>query len=250
MSIPEVAKNLGGIFLKKQSENPYGTKLCRGSNYYYPCGKGHSHSDTIKGTSRKKEEGKLSKPDIIKTTWKCYIPAAVVGTATIGCIIGSNAISNQRNAALAALYSISETAFREYRSKVVEEIGKNKETKIRDDVMADTIKNNPSTPGNIIFTGKGDVKCFDKFTGRYFASDIEHIRQTAHELNRRLRDEMWIPLNEFYYELNLEAVESGDIMGFDIDRGWIEIDYSSHLDHENVPCLALSYKVYPRYCDK
>lgn len=249
MSIKEVAKNLGGVFSKNSPKILTGLS-CAGVLTTTILAVKATPKAVRLIERREKEEGKLSKPDIIKTTWKCYIPAAVVGGITVGCIIGANAINTQRNAALAALYSISETAFREYQSKVVEEIGKNKETKIRDDVMADTIKNNPSTPGNIIFTGKGDVKCFDKFTGRYFTSDIEHIRQTAHELNRRLREEMWIPLNEFYYELNLEEVESGDIVGFDIDRGWIDIDYSSHLDHDNVPCLALSYKVYPRYCDK
>ena len=154
------------------------------------------------------EEGgidNLSKRDIVKTTWKCYIPAAIVGTVTVGCIIGSNTISNRRNAALSALYTLSETAFREYQSKVVEEIGKTKETKIRDEVVADKIKNNPPSSTNVLLTGKGEVLCYDNFTGRYFKSDIDKIRQAENEIDRRLRDEMWIDVNELYYELGIDS---------------------------------------------
>ena len=38
----------------------------------------------------KAENGEeISKTDIIKTTWKCYIPAAVTGTVSVVCLIGA-----------------------------------------------------------------------------------------------------------------------------------------------------------------
>ena len=81
----------------------------------------------------------LKKKEIVKLTWECYIPTAAVGLSTIACIIGAHNIHLRRNAALASLYSLTESAFKEYQSKVVETIGKNKELKVRDDVVSDTM---------------------------------------------------------------------------------------------------------------
>ncbi len=188
-----------------------------------------------------------SKLDTVKITWKCYIPTGIVGGITIGCIIGSNAINTKRNAALAALYTLSETAFREYKSKVVETIGKNKELKIRDEIKDARIKQHIAEDKEVLFTGDGEVLCYDVLTGRYFKSDIETIRQSINELNRDLMSDMWISLNELYYKLGLPGTKLGDEMGFNIDKGLIEVDYSSHLDAKNRPCLAIDLKVYPRY---
>lgn len=60
----------------------------------------------------------LTKKEIIQATYKCYIPAAVMGTVTIACIIGANNINLRRNAALASLYSISEKTMKEYQTKL------------------------------------------------------------------------------------------------------------------------------------
>ena len=66
----------------------------------------------------------LSKLDAVKITWKEYVPAGIAGVLSVGCIIGSNAVNTKRNAALAAVCALSEKAFREYQSKVIETIGK------------------------------------------------------------------------------------------------------------------------------
>lgn len=190
----------------------------------------------------------MSKFDKIKLTWKCYLPAGVVGATTIGCIIGVNTVHVRRNAALASLYTLSESAFREYKTKVVQEIGKAKETKIQDEIAKEHIAKNPSQ-GNIIFTGNGDVLCYDRMSGRYFESSYETIRQKVNDLNYRLRNEMRMNLNELYYELNLEPIELGDLMEFNIEKGQIEPNYSTQLSAEGKPCLVIDVQVYPMYVD-
>ena len=127
----------------------------------------------------------LTKLEVIKIAWRPYVPAAAICLATIGCIIGANHISLRRNAALASLYGITEAAFKEYRTKVVETIGQNKELKVRDEISADRVKKNPVGTNEIIFTGKGEVLCYDSLSGRYFKSDIEQIRRTVNELNKK-----------------------------------------------------------------
>lgn len=191
-----------------------------------------------------KERQCITKLDKLKATWKCYIPAGISGIITIGSIISINTINQKRNAAIAGLYSIAQTTLNEYREKVIEVIGENKERKIRDEIDGDKVLNGPT---NIIFTGTGDVLCYDSLTGRYFTSDIEKIRRIVNELNKELLTAMFIPLNDLYYELGLEGTELGNQLGFDIDKGLLEIKFSSQLTKEERPCLVLNYTVYPKY---
>lgn len=189
----------------------------------------------------------LKKKEIVKLTWKCYIPTAAVGLATIVCIIGAHNIHLRRNAALASLYSLTENAFKEYQAKVVETIGKNKELKVRDDVTADTIKNNPIGDKQVIFTGKGETLCYDSMSGRYFKTDIEKVRRIQNHLNRDLMSEMFISLNEFYNELGLSNIKLGEEMGWHIDKGMIDISFSAQLTDNEEPCLVLNYELTPRF---
>lgn len=186
----------------------------------------------------------LTKKEVIKLVWKCYIPTAGVALATATCSISANSINTKRNAALAGLYSLTENAFKEYQTKVVETIGDNKELKIRDEIDKDKIHNSP--PTNVIITGKGDVLCYDPQVDRYFESDIEKIKQAVNEISYRLLNEMWISVNEFYYELGLPSVDLGYNQGFNIDDGKVEVTYSSQLTETGRPCLVLRYKVSPR----
>lgn len=190
---------------------------------------------------------KLPLLDKTKIVWRCYVPAAAVGAATIACIIGANNISLRRNAALASVYSITEAAFKEYQAKVTETLGKNKEEKVRDEIAKDRITNNPPGKSEVIFTGKGEVLCYDSYTGRYFKGDIEAIRKIENQLNRQLLNEMFVGLNELYYELGLAPTKLGNEMGWDTNHGYLEFDFSSQLTDEGQPCLVLDYTVYPRF---
>lgn len=239
--IKQIAKNLGGVISKNSPQILTGLGCA---------GVVTTAILAVKATPRAiqllEESEELNGLGKVKLTWKCYIPAGIVGVTSIACIIGANTISTKRNAALAALYSLSEAAFREYQGKVVETIGKTKDRQIRDEVAKDKVLANPVGNHEVIFTGKGDVLCLDALTGRYFKSDIEKIRQSVNELNRDLLSEMWLSLNDLYYALDLPNTVLGDEMGWDIDRGLIELDYSSQLDEYGTPVLVISSKVYPR----
>lgn len=191
----------------------------------------------------------LTKVEVAKLTWKLYLPAASMGLATIACIIGANSINHKRNAALATVYGLTETAFREYKEKVVETVGKNKEIKIRDEISADKVKSNPPGKNEVIFTGKGEVLCYDSMSGRYFNSDIEQIRRVVNKINKEFMLDMWVSLNDFYYELGLATTKMGDQIGWDLDKGLIEISFSSQLTEDDKPCLVLNYDVKPKFQD-
>lgn len=189
----------------------------------------------------------LSRRDILRTTWRCYVPTSAVAIASIACIIGANQVLLRRNAAIASLYTITEKAFGDYKSKVMETFGDKKELRLRDDIDADRIKANPPSSNEIIFTGKGKVKCYDSWNGRYFESDIEKIRRSVNDLNEELLTNAFVTLNDFYYALGLSGTDSGNLMGWNLDTGKLKIDYGSHLTDDGEPCLVLNYQVVPRY---
>lgn len=189
----------------------------------------------------------LSAYDAIRICYKCYIPAIAVGAVSICCIVGANSISSRRTAALAGVYAITETAFQEYQTKVAETIGERRELKVRDEIAADRIKANPTGTNEIIITGKGDLLCYDSLTGRYFKSSVEHIRRTVNDLNHQLLTDMFITLDELHTELGLSGTVLGGELGWHIDRGLIDITFSSQLNESSEPCLVLDYRVVPRF---
>lgn len=187
----------------------------------------------------------LDAKQTIQVAGKCYIPALVIGVASAGCIIGANSVNLRRNAALAAAYSLSESALRDYKEKVVETVGETKEKAIHEAVCKDRLNRDPVR--EVILTDAGNTICYDVISGRYFKSDKEKIARAVNELNRRMRDELYVTLNDFYYEIGLDSTKMGDLLGWNIDKGYIDILYTSHLDANDTPCLVLDYQVAPVY---
>lgn len=129
----------------------------------------------IKEEKEKSNLDNLPPVEIVKTTWKCYIPAAITGTVSAACLIGANSVNSRRNAALATAYSLSESTLRDYQKKVVETIGEKKEQTVRDAVAKERLEKNPVENREVVLTTKGDTLCFDVVSGRYFKSDIQYI---------------------------------------------------------------------------
>lgn len=200
----------------------------------------------LEEAQRESEDG-LTGTDKVKVCWKCYIPAAVTGVVSVSCLIGASSVNNRRNAALATAYKLSETALTEYRDKVVETIGEKKEQLVREKVAEEHIKKNPVSKNEVLITQKGETLCYDSISGRYFKSDIDKIKKTVNDLNRRMLNDMYISLNEFYYELDLDGIGVGDDLGWNIDHGFIDIDFGSQLADDGTPCVVINYSLAPRY---
>lgn len=182
-----------------------------------------------------------------KAAWLCYMPTAITGALSIFCLVGSNSANLRRNAALATAYSLSETALKEYREKTAEVVGDKKEKAIRDAVAKEQIEQNPIGSREVVLTGKGETLCYDSISGRYFKSDIDKLKKAANEVNRRMLLEMYVSLNEFYYEIGLKEITVGDELGWNVEKGLMELSFSTQLADEGIPCLVLEYRVAPRY---
>lgn len=191
---------------------------------------------------------KLTPVETVKATWKCYIPAAVTGLTSVGCLVGASSVNARRNAALATAYSLSQTALTEYKEKVVETIGEKKEQVIRDNIAKDKIERDPVKSSEVIVTDKGTTLCYDGVFGRYFRSNKDTLDRAVNAMNRRMvSGDMYVSLNEFYMEIGLPPVDIGEQLGWNIDDGTIELDYSSQLAEDGTPCLVIEYNVAPRY---
>ena len=189
---------------------------------------------------------KLPLTETVKATWKCYVPATITCVTSIGCLIGASSVNLRRNAALTAAYNLSATAFADYKDKVIETIGERKEQAVRDKVAEDKLKEEPVKPSTIIFTGNGNTRCFDMVTKRRFTSDMETLKRIVNELNRRMiAGDDYISLNDFYYEVGLDPSLIGDELGWNVSSGLIELDFSSQLDTDGVPCLVIDYMFPP-----
>ena len=189
----------------------------------------------------------LTKLELVKTAWKPYIPAAITTGVSVACLIGASSVNAKRNAALATAYQISQTALHDYKAKVVETLGEKKEKTIRDKVAKEKVEQNPVSKREVIITGGGDTLCYDITAGQYFKSDIEKIKKTVNELNRRMTYEMYISWNEFFDELGMKTTPMGDELGWNLDDGLIELDYSSQLTDDGTPCITIEYLVAPKY---
>lgn len=196
------------------------------------------------------DKEKLTAKEMVKTTWKCYIPAAVTYALSVTCIICACSVQSRRSAALATACSLSETALIEYKNKVKETIGEKKETAIRDAIAKDRIESDPVSVKEIVFTDSGNTLCYEVLSGRYFRSDIEKLRRVENELNKRMLSEMYISLNELYYEIDskdLPGIKIGDLLGWNLEKGMIHFEFSSQLTDNGVPCLVLGYSIPPQY---
>ena len=190
---------------------------------------------------------KLHPIEVVKTTWKCYLPATITGVTSVACLIGASSVNSRRNAALATAYNLSASALTEYKTKVIETVGEKKEQLIRDKVAEERISKEPVNQSAIIVSGNGNTRCFDTITKRRFVSDIESINKIVNELNRRMiNGEDYISLNEFYYELGLDGSSIGDELGWNVSTGLIELDFSAQLDTDGTPCIVIDYTVAPK----
>ena len=201
----------------------------------------------IRDAEYEKKEGSLTDAEKFNACWKCYVPAAVTGSVSIACLVGASSVNLRRNAALATAYKLSETALTEYREKVIETIGEKKERLVRENIDKDHLEKNPVTNNNVIVTGNGDTLCYDSLFGRYFNSDIDKIKRAINELNRELIMDNYVSLNDFYDRLDLDHIEIGDDLGWNVDDGLIDIDFGSQLASNGRPCITLNYTIAPRY---
>lgn len=152
---------------------------------------------------------------------KLYTPALVVGIISIGCLTGSHQILSRRNVALSAAYAGAEKALRDYRGRVVEAIGSEKESLIWQPV--EQIEETDETGKKVKVSvpterGGSPYKTLFAEHNPNWNKQPEYnqvfIRAQQNYANDLLRARGYVFLNEVHDMLGLEHTKAGQIVGW------------------------------------
>lgn len=186
------------------------------------------------------EDATLTIAEKVQTSWKAYAPTVISGGLTIGAIVASSAISQRRQAALAGLYALSETALKEYQDKIEQKYGPKDAQLIKDEINANKAQA-VEVPKELGEMPTGKVLCFDKLSGRYFMSSVESLRKAANDLNHSiLSGDMCASVNELYSNMGLEECGFGEDIGWNLDC-LCDLYFTSCLTSDMKPCLVIDY---------
>ena len=182
----------------------------------------------------------------VKQTWTGYLPAAICGAGTIACFIAAGRGQSARTAAAITAYSVTEKAFSEYREKMIEEVGARKDQKVQDAVAQKNVLENPPPASNqLIVLGRDESLFCELQTGRYFRSSMEDLISARNSVNHWLVTSRYVTLGSFYDLIGLPQTDVSSKMGWDDDKGLLDLEFSAVITEDKRPCIAFRYN----YCD-
>ena len=201
--------------------------------------------------------------DIVKTTWKSYIPSLVVTAGTVSALIASNRLTAKQMATLSAAIVSTGSLVGKYRQKIRDYTSEEILSQIDREVAAATME---EAKPPVIRTNysqdfaEGDGEClfFDPFTKVKFRSTKLAVLGAKYHLNRNFSLGSEVPLSMFYAFLGLALPEEYSYAGWDVeemaDSGyyWIDIDCvkSTAPDPETGEYYyILEYDLLPGDCD-
>lgn len=182
----------------------------------------------------------LPTKQVVALVWKEYVPAVGTGLLTVTCIVFSHRISTRRTMAMAAAYSITDKAFEEYKEKVLEKFGENKERAVRDDIQRDRCMEDSS----MVVLGDGEILCYDKYSSRYFRSSMEEIKKAMNDTNYEILHQNYASLGDFYNRVGLSGTQFSEEVGWNSDH-LLDIHFSTVISDDQRPCLAIEFHVQP-----
>jgi hypothetical protein len=159
---------------------------------------------------------------------RLYAPAFIVGVAGIALLTRSHVILSRRNAGLAAAYAALDGSFRNYRNRVSEEIGAEKEEHIYRDVQKRDVLRKDKDGKDVAkkeSVGSTDCSPYAKWFAEGNTSDwspnmeqnLVMLRVTQNHWNDRLAVKGHVFLNEVYDSLGFDRTKEGSVVGWTYD---------------------------------
>lgn len=167
-----------------------------------------------------------------RTGWaflKLYGPAIGFTIAGFGCVLGAHNILRQRNVALMAAYKVLDTGFKDYRRRVVQELGEETDRKFRFGVMSDKVKvTNMDENGEVTekeeivntteYNGLSEYARFFDETSTEWSKNPEYNKTTVITVQNHVNDLLDIRghvfLNEVYDMLGMDRSTPGAVVGW------------------------------------
>lgn len=159
---------------------------------------------------------------------KLYAPAAAVGVLSIAALTGSHVILSKRNAAVMAAYSALDRGFREYRGRVVDEYGSDKDREFLYGAKTESVERVEQEDGSAVEYHESPhrvpsiyARFFDEHSG-YWSRDPSNnmlfLNCQQSYANDKLRARGHLFLNEVYDMLGLPRTKAGAIVGWVISK--------------------------------
>lgn len=159
---------------------------------------------------------------------KLYTPAVIMGSLSVAALTGSHHILSKRNAGLTAAYAATEKAFADYRDRVREELGEEKEREIKHGVEERTeVVESDNGPKKKKVRGFADASqyavVFEEGNANFEPTpeyNLMFIRTVQNQLNDQLHATNVVLLNDAYEALGFERTSAGAVVGWvrDADR--------------------------------
>lgn len=180
--------------------------------------------------------GNLTRMEAIGACWRCYVPAAVTGIATIGCIFGANVLNRRQQASLVSAYALASRSLNRYKQKVKELYGEEAHRKVMTALAAEQSEKRPIYAGTFAATtslgfeeaDEEERLFYDAISDRYFQATISQVLQAEYHINRNFAlSGGFITLNDFYDFLGISKTPEGDKIGWMVSDGlyWVDFDH-------------------------
>lgn len=194
---------------------------------------------------------KLTKKEIVKYTWKFFIPVVVSTGLSIACAVLSNKKSSKKINNLAAAYNVASTMASTYKDNLVDVIGEEKTKEIEKNAVSEisNTKNEEKVSG-IVVNHDDDILVYDPKFGRYFTTTIQKIDNSINAINYKMLCENEASVNDLYYELGVEGVEAGDDFIWKVENGMIQRRGTARINDENKLYYELGFSIKPKKNNK
>jgi hypothetical protein len=164
---------------------------------------------------------------------KLYAPAVIIGVVSIGCLTGSHIVLTRRNAGLTAAYAALDKGFREYRARVVDEFGEDKDREFRHDTIKVTEVNDKGERVTVTKVNPDGLpsiyaRIWDEHSSSWNPEptyNLAFLRAQQQILTDRLRANGHLFLNEVYDDLGLDRTPAGQIVGWVLGEGDDFVDF-------------------------
>lgn len=186
---------------------------------------------------------KLTALEIIRVCWRDYLSTVAIGTGSLACFFGANALSRRQQTSMAAAYTALVSAFEGYRDKVKAICGPGTDVMIEKAVeqeKQDIEDDRP--PWDEVQTFY--LPCCGK--AAFFERTMEEVVQAEYHINRNLALCGEVTLNEFLSFLRLDAVEEGNLIGWDCYIGetqygyrWIDFDHRHYVTDDGLMVCSI-----------
>ena len=160
---------------------------------------------------------------------KLYGPAITLGALSITAILGGQHILRKRNVAVMAAYKLCEESFNNYRSRVKEELGEEKDRQFYYGMTEETVKDKvKSKDGKTKTVTKKVEKAPDHLYSQYARffdeaninwdkspeQNMYFLKMVQNQMNDKLKARGHVFLNEVYDALGFDRSEAGQLVGW------------------------------------